>query len=200
MGARPTGRALPRRGAGRSTVGAPRWRTRYPALAVRAVEASTRALNEYLGRPRVPARTDRGDLAEAMLPIAAALSEITHGDGGAQDVEWILGRLNPGEWPALVTVLASMVDPDALLVDVLGYVTWDANGRPLKDHPDLSGTVRDLSPKWHTPSGVNEAFEAEQIQRARAHYGDNGMDAVEIGRRLGRDPKTVRAWLKGVAA
>jgi len=135
-----------------------------------------------------------------MLPIAAALSEITHGDGGAQDVEWILGKLNPGEWPALVTVLASMVDPDSQLVDVLGYVTWDANGSPLRERPNLSGTVRDLAPRWHTPSGVAEALEAAQIHAARAEHAAHGTTGNEIARKIGRNPQLVRAWLRGAVA
>lgn len=161
MAARPTGRAVPRRrGTARTTVDAQR-RVRSNPRAVRAVEESSRALNEWLGRPRVPAGVDRGDLAERMIPVAAALSCIVHGDGGAVDVEYLLGRLGPGEWPALVTVLAGMVDPDAKVVDVFGYLTWDEHERPLRQPPLMTGTVRDLEARWSTPTGVEELLRRE---------------------------------------
>lgn len=89
----------------------------------------------------------RGDLAEQLLPVAARLACLVHGDGGARDVHQAVARLDDDQRDALLIVLAGLVDPDAHLNQLLGYVTWDEHG-----HPDraakVTGTVRDLADDW----------------------------------------------------
>lgn len=54
----------------------------------------------------------RGSLVERMLPEAANLAVLVHGDGGPEDIAQVLERLDETEKNALIVVLAGMVDPD----------------------------------------------------------------------------------------
>jgi hypothetical protein len=71
---------------------------------------------------------DAGDLAEAMVPVAAALIGAVH-DEGAVAVARVLSVVAPENLPALCVVLAAMVDPDMSPGDLLAWVTFgeDAN-------------------------------------------------------------------------
>lgn len=89
----------------------------------------------------------RGDLAENLLPVAARLACLVHGDGGPRDVHQAVARLSQDERDALLIVLAGLVNPDAQLNQLLSYITWDENGRP--DRPTkVTGTLRDLADDW----------------------------------------------------
>lgn len=57
----------------------------------------------------------RGDLAEAMLPVATNLVMIVHGEGGPNEVADLIGALDDQERTALLVVLAGLVDPYAPL-------------------------------------------------------------------------------------
>ena len=86
----------------------------------------------------------RGDLAERMLPVAAHLAALVHGDGGPEDVAEVLNGLDETQKNALIVVLAGLVDPEQPVgkalswLDVtkhgaLGVTSW-MEQRPLKDH------------------------------------------------------------------
>lgn len=87
---------------------------------------------------------ERGDLAERMVYKAARLAAVVHGDGGAWDVDNLIGTLDRTELLGLAVVLAAMVDPDATVDAVLSHVTWDEELRPVTGQV-YSGTIRQLA-------------------------------------------------------
>lgn len=72
---------------------------------------------------------ERGDLAERLIPVAALVACVVHGDGDRDDVARIIVQLDEIERDALIVVLASLVDPDRRFDEALGYVTWDEFGQ-----------------------------------------------------------------------
>lgn len=74
---------------------------------------------------------DRGDLAEAMLPVAANLACLVHGDGGPEDIQEQLAALDAAQKDALIVVLAGLVDPDGTTSRSLGWLTFDEHGQPV---------------------------------------------------------------------
>ncbi|MER5350643.1 hypothetical protein ABT093_09960 [Kitasatospora sp. NPDC002551] len=139
---------------------------------------------------------ERGDLAEAMLPYASRLACLTHGDGDAEDIQRTIARLDDTQRAALIVVLASMVDPDAALQDVLGHVTWDEHGRAA-GIPLLPGAVRSLSylRRWpETPGGAHAVLEAEQRHEAWVLVAA-GATHTEAAVRIGVATRTVTRWL-----
>lgn len=94
----------------------------------------------------------RGDLAEDMLPVAAHLAVLVHGDGGPQDVREVLAKLDDVQKNALIVVLAGMVDPDRPIGAVLGWLDFDEHGGTAAPAWDESDTVRTLAeapdPQW----------------------------------------------------
>jgi hypothetical protein len=91
---------------------------------------------------------ERGDMAEELLPQAANLVALVHGDGGPRDVHQALARLDARQKEALLVILAGMVDPDQPLSKALGWVEFDEHGRTVV--PPAWGqraTVRDLVPE-----------------------------------------------------
>jgi hypothetical protein len=138
---------------------------------------------------------DRGDLAERLLPIAAGLACITHGDGDQRDIAHTLSILNQAERDALIVVLAGLVDPDANLAALLGYVTWDETGRPAGPRPVLTGKLRDIA-KWRSvSSGAEGLLLAEQRSTAWALHVGRDVEQVAVAEQLGVHPVTVSRWL-----
>lgn len=70
----------------------------------------------------------RGDLAERMLPVAAHLALLVHGDGGPQDVAEALAGLSETEKGALIVVLAGLVDPDQPVGKALSWLDVTKHG------------------------------------------------------------------------
>jgi len=139
--------------------------------------------------------TERGDLAERLLPIAAGLACITHGDGDQRDIAHTLQKLDQAERDALIVVLAGLINPDTRLVEALGYITWDETGRPATKTPDLSGTLRDIA-VWRTvPSGIVQLLADEQKYAAHVLYHDRSFTQGEIAEQIGVDVKTVGRWI-----
>src|SRR5690242_8289703 len=99
----------------------------------------------------------RGDLAERLLPVAAQLACLVHGDGDGRDVHQAVARLAEGEKDALLVVLAGLVPPDVPLGWLLAYLTWDEHGRAAK--PDAgTQTLRDVAEEYQptqTPAYVD---------------------------------------------
>lgn len=90
----------------------------------------------------------RGDLAEQMLPHAAHLAVLVHGDGGPEDVAEVLAGLDDTQKNALIVVLAGMVDPDQPVGKALGWCDFDEHGSltvPVSWSERRS--VRDLAPE-----------------------------------------------------
>lgn len=90
----------------------------------------------------------RGDLAERMLPVAANLAVLVHGDGGPEDVAEVLAGLDDTEKNALIVVLAGLVDPDQPVGKALGWLDFDEHGSLTVPASWSEGrSVRDLAPE-----------------------------------------------------
>lgn len=151
----------------------------------------------------------RGDLSERMLPVAAHLSCLAHGDGGQRDIAQALARLADGEKDALIVVLAGLVPPNVPLSWLLGYVTWDEDGRPAEP-PTARETLQDLAEEYEptrTPRYVDEAavlraLDGDDIELASHERTaavvrgmTRGMSASRVAERLGMTEKAVkRSW------
>lgn len=91
--------------------------------------------------------TERGALADELLPVAGRLVCIIRGDGNDRDIHQLLARLEPSEKDALLVVLAAMVNPDMPISLALSYITWDEYGRSTPP-PDDDRTMHDLDQEW----------------------------------------------------
>ena len=92
--------------------------------------------------------SQRGDLAEQMLPVAAHLAVLVHGDGGPEDVRGVLEGLTEGQKNALIVVLAGLVDPEQPVGKALGWLDFNEHGS-LTVPPSWSEdrSVRNLAPE-----------------------------------------------------
>lgn len=89
----------------------------------------------------------RGDLAEALVPVAAHLVALVHGDGGPEDVAEALAAVPGREKDALLVVLAGLVDPDQPVGKALGWLEFTEE-RDLAVPPwAVRARVRDLAPE-----------------------------------------------------
>lgn len=138
---------------------------------------------------------DRGDLAERLLPIAAGLACITHGDGDKRDIAHILDVLDRAERDALIVVLAGLVDPDANLASVLSYLTWDETGRPAATRPLLAGTLRSIATRRQPASGAEGLLLAEKKATAWTLHVGRGIEQTAVADQLGVSAQTVGRWL-----
>jgi hypothetical protein len=89
----------------------------------------------------------RGDLAEQMLPVAAHLAVLVHGDGGPEDVAEALAGLDETQKNALIVVLAGLVDPEQPVGKALGWMGFDERGEMVVPASwSEPRSVRDLAP------------------------------------------------------
>ncbi|MFG2276731.1 hypothetical protein ACGFNY_44105 [Streptomyces chartreusis] len=91
--------------------------------------------------------TQRGDLAEAMLPVAANLAVLVHGDGGPEDVREVLEGLDETQKNALIVVLAGLVNPDQPVGKALGWLDFNEHGSLTVPSWSEDRSVRDLAPE-----------------------------------------------------
>jgi hypothetical protein len=143
--------------------------------------------------------TERGDLAERMLPVAARITAIVHGDGDARDIAHALDQLDRIELVAVIVALGALANPDQAIADALGFITWDEEGRELP--PVLPNSpVRGLVPAHvATPAGiddfVNVEWNAKKATAKQLHF-DHGLEPRAISQRLGVNERTVARWKK----
>jgi hypothetical protein len=86
----------------------------------------------------------RGQLVERMLPVAANLAVLVHGEGGPEDIAQALAGLDDTEKNALLVVLAGMVDLERPVGKGLSWMAVTENHalpvpawleqRPLREH------------------------------------------------------------------
>ncbi|WP_159040982.1 hypothetical protein [Streptomyces sp. FxanaA7] len=95
----------------------------------------------------------RGDMVERMLPKAAHLAVLVHGDGGPEDVREALAGLSEAEKNALIVVLAGLVDPDQPVGKALGWLDFNEHGAPIVPPWADRGSVRDLVPETAVEEG-----------------------------------------------
>ena len=89
----------------------------------------------------------RGDLAENMLPVAAHLAVLVHGDGGPEDVAEVLAGLDATQKDALLVVLAGLVDPEQPVGKALGWLDFNEHGSLTVPSWSEQRSVRDLAPE-----------------------------------------------------
>lgn len=131
----------------------------------------------------------RGDLAEELLPIAARLACLVHGDGGVEDVQQLLDGYDVQELTALAVVLAGLVDPTANAADTLEYLRWDEHGRTVPP-PQFTGTIRRIA-------GYRPRVVKLHDPRRDAHrLYQRGMSAVDIAAQVGVTERTAYRWVK----
>lgn len=144
--------------------------------------------------------TERGDLAQRMLPVAARITAIVHGDGDAKDIAHALDPLDRIELVAVIVGLGALADPDRTVAEALAFVTWDEQGLPITP-PHRSGTVRDLIPRnVVTPSRVDELLIAEKRDTAQRLHELHGLAPRAIAEQIGVNERTVSRWKEGWVA
>ena len=89
----------------------------------------------------------RGDLAEQMLPVAAHLAILVHGDGGPEDVAEVLAGLDATQKDALLVVLAGLVDPEQPVGKALGWLDFNEHGSLTVPSWSEQRSVRELAPE-----------------------------------------------------
>lgn len=114
----------------------------------------------------------RGDLAEKMLPVAAHLAVLVHGEGGPEDIAEVLSGLDETQKNALLVVLAGMVDPEQPVGKGLSWMAVTKNGalpvaswmeqRPLRDHaPDTEQELGEDFVDWAAVTKFVKGFPVE---------------------------------------
>jgi len=142
----------------------------------------------------------RGDLAEAMLPVAARLATLVHGDGGPEDVQAVLTSLDDTQRTALIVVLAGLVDPEQTTATALGWVEFDETGALAVPRWDDPRTVRELAEDVEEPvdedyvdavavrlylNGTKVPLTDTEFLSVLEHAAAQGVNLNELDRRLG---------------
>ncbi|TXS68886.1 hypothetical protein [Streptomyces sp. sk2.1] len=118
----------------------------------------------------------RGDLAEDMLPVAAHLAVLVHGDGGPEDIQEVLAGLDDAQRNALIVVLAGLVDPEQPMGRALGWLDFNENGALTVPHWGEHRPVRDLA-AVPDPDCGSEYVDPVAVQRFVDGYPVNVSDA-----------------------
>lgn len=101
---------------------------------------------------------ERGDLVQRLLPIAGHLTTLVHGDGGQRDIHQAIARLTPDDRDNLLVVLAGLVNPDVPMSALLGWLTFDEYGNPVKPEVATDATLRDLSEEVWDETVAEDGF------------------------------------------
>ncbi|WP_416520074.1 hypothetical protein [Streptomyces achromogenes] len=144
----------------------------------------------------------RGDLAEQMLPVAAHLTVLVHGDGGPEDVAEVLAGLDATQKDALLVVLAGLVDPEQPLKKALGWLDFTEHGSlTVPSSWSEQRSVRDLAPEPEVDLGddfVDQAAVAKFVRGFRVEVTDaDFLAAVQQCAALGmscKDIDALRHW------
>lgn len=152
----------------------------------------------------------RGDLAERMLPVAANLAVLVHGDGGPEDIATALAALDDTEKNALLVVLAGMVDPEQPVGKGLSWTAVTRNAalpmpawleqRPLREHaPDMAEDLGEDFVDWAAVTKFVKGFRVEvtdadflaAVQQCVA----NGMTLGDVDQLRRWPAKTAENWV-----
>ncbi|MFG2676980.1 hypothetical protein [Streptomyces sp. NPDC048445] len=130
----------------------------------------------------IPTAVQRGDLAESMLPVAAHMAALVHGDGGPEDVQETLQPLTEEQRNALIVVLAGLVDPDQPMGKLLGWLDRNEHGALTVPNWGDRTPLRDLAPEPEVGDDYIDPIAVDQyILGARIEVTDNEFLAV-LGR------------------
>jgi hypothetical protein len=143
----------------------------------------------------------RGDLAEQMLPVAANLAVLVHGDGGPEDIGEVLSGLSDTEKNALLVVLAGMVDLDRPVGSGLSWTAVTRNGalpmqswlgqRPLREH--ASEAVVELGEDFVDWAAVAKFLKGFRVEVTDADFLAAVQQCVADGMSLA-DVDLLRRW------
>lgn len=152
----------------------------------------------------------RGNLAEQMLPIAAHLAVLVHGDGGPEDIAAALSNLGDTEKNALIVVLAAMVDPEQPVGKGLSWTAVTKNNalpmpawleqKPLHEHaPDTAEALDETFIDWAAVEKFVKGFRVEvtdadflaAVQQCVA----DGMTLGDVDRLRRWPAKTAETWV-----
>jgi len=140
----------------------------------------------------------RANLAESMLPVAAHLAMLVHGDGGPEDVQEVLAGLDEAQRAGLIVVLAGLVDPDQPISHALGWLEpQQDDGRHVRDL--ASDAETDLGADFVDRVAVQRYLAGAQVDLSDAEF----IAAVEQGAARGmslQDIDGVRRVGRGVTA
>lgn len=146
----------------------------------------------------------RGDLAEQMLPTAAHLAVLVHGDGGPEDVADVLAGLDETQKNALIVVLAGLVDPEQPVGKALGWLDFNEHGAlTVPASWSERSSVRDLAPDPRVEADdeyVDQVAVTKFVKGFRVEVTDvDFLAAVQQCARLGMtcpDIDALRRWPK----
>lgn len=143
----------------------------------------------------------RGDLAEEMLPTAAHLAVLVHGDGGPEDVAQVLAGLDDTQKNALIVVLAGLVDPEQPVGKALGWLDFNEHGSLTVPSWSEQRSVRDLAPEpeadlgddYVDPVAVARFVEGFHVEVTDAEFLAAVQQCVARGMTL-KDVDRIRGW------
>ncbi|MET8585679.1 hypothetical protein ABZX39_33150 [Streptomyces collinus] len=152
----------------------------------------------------------RGDLAEQMLPVAAHLAVLVHGDGGPEDVAEVLADLDDTQKNALLVVLAGLVDPEQPVGKALTWLDVTKHGalpaeawmgqRPLREHaPEEGEELADDFVDWAAVTKFVKGFRVEvtdaDFLAAVRQCAALGMTLADVNRLRGWPVNTAENWV-----
>ncbi|OPC84158.1 hypothetical protein B4N89_27415 [Embleya scabrispora] len=137
---------------------------------------------------------------ESLIPLAARLIVLVHGEGGRSDIGEFLAGLSDDERWALLVVLAAMVNPDRSLGAALGWVAWDERGDPGALGLADTRTIRDVAPDVEAEPSCGELIDSEVLRRALVGEFVDASDSekravIEAAVREGVEPVVVSRGL-----
>ena len=143
----------------------------------------------------------RGDLVESMLPVAANLAVLVHGEGGPEDIADVLSGLDDAAKNALIVVLAGMVDPEQPVGRRLSWTAVTRNAalpmpawmeqKPLSEH--ATDTVEELGQEFVDWAAVEKFVKGFRVEVTDADFLAAVQQCVADGMSLG-DVDRLRRW------
>lgn len=148
----------------------------------------------------------RGDLAEAMLPVAANLTVLVHGEGGPEDVRDVLAGLTDTEKNALIVVLAGLVDPEQSVGKALGWLDHNEHGVLTVPSWSEGRSVRELAPEavedldedFVDPVAVQKFMKGFRVEVTDAEFLESVRQLVAMEMALS-DVDQLRGWRRRTA-
>ncbi|MFF1298209.1 MULTISPECIES: helix-turn-helix domain-containing protein [unclassified Streptomyces] len=147
----------------------------------------------------------RGDLVQAMLPVAANLAVLVHGDGGPEDIADVLAGLDDTAKNALIVVLAGMVDPEQPVGRRLSWTAVTRNAalpmpawleqKPIREHvvevaEEVGEDFVDEVAVSHFVQGLRpQVTDAEFVEAVR-RCAERGVSLSDVDRMQGWPEKT----------
>ncbi|MEW1754143.1 hypothetical protein [Streptomyces angustmyceticus] len=124
---------------------------------------------------------ERGDLVQRLLPIAGHLTTLVHGDGGQRDIHQAIARLTSDDRDNLLVVLAGLVNPDVPMSALLGWLTFDEHGNPVKPEVATDTTLRGLAEEvWDEAAAEGDFVDEAAVQQYLAGKPVTVTDAERV--------------------